>query len=95
MSVIPDALHVSSISYREEESWGFGPGGNEAGIWIYPLSEEVANHISQSGMEFFKELPPNQNQRERDLRGIYGESVCITPIVCCGYPKPGRYFQMA
>lgn len=87
MSVIPDALHVNSISYRKEESWGFGPGGNEAGVRIYPLSEEVANHISQSGIEFFKKLPPNQNQRERDWRGIYGEW-SETPI------KPGRNWQV-
>ena len=32
LSVVPDALQVGSIAYSKEESWGFGPGGNEAGI---------------------------------------------------------------
>lgn len=39
LSIVPDALGVNSILYREEESWGFGPGGNEAGIRVYPLAE--------------------------------------------------------
>ena len=27
----------------KEKSWGFGPGANEAGIRLYPLSEKIAN----------------------------------------------------
>lgn len=78
-SIVPDALKVKSISYREEESWGFGPGGNEAGIRIYPLSEQIASEISQRGIEFFNNLPPNQDQQSRDWRGRY-ENWSETPI---------------
>lgn len=66
LSVVPDALQVNSISYSEEESWGFGPGGNEAGIRIYPLSKQIADEISQRGIEFFNNMPPNQNQQSRE-----------------------------
>ena len=79
LSVVPDALQVNSISYSEEESWGFGPGGNEAGIRVYPLPEEVANQITRRGIEFFNNLPANENQRKRRWRGRYG-SWNVTPV---------------
>lgn len=71
LSVVPDALQVNSITYSEEESWGFGPGGNEAGIRVYPLSEEIANQITKRGIEFFNNLPANKNQQNRRWRGRY------------------------
>lgn len=71
LSVVPDALQVTSISYSKEESWGFGPGGNEAGIRIYPLQSQIADVISQRGIEFFDNLPPNHDQRSRKWRGVY------------------------
>lgn len=86
LSVVPDALQVSSISYSEEESWGFGPGGNEAGIRVYPLSEKIANQITKRGIEFFNNLPANKNQQERRWRGQYG-SWNETPI------KEDRYWK--
>ena len=86
LSVVPDALQVSSISYSEEESWGFGPGGNEAGIRVYPLSEKIANQIAKRGIEFFNNLPPNKNQKNRRWRGKY-ESWNETPV------KEDRYWK--
>ncbi len=79
LSVVPDALHVTAISYSKEESWGFGPGGNEAGIRVYPLPEQIANKISQRGIEFFNNLPPNRNQQNQKWRGRY-ETWSKTPI---------------
>ncbi len=79
LSIVPDALHVTSISYSEEESWGFGPGGNEAGIRFYPLPSQIADEISQRGIEFFNNLPPNQNQQSRGWHGRY-EKWSQTPI---------------
>ncbi|WP_460507501.1 hypothetical protein [Hydrogenophaga soli] len=79
LSVVPDALNVSSISYTLEESWGFGPGGNEAGIRTYPLPGSIANDISKRGIDFFINMPPNQNQNSREWRGIYGDWTS-TPI---------------
>lgn len=72
LSAVPDALHAQSVSYSKEESWGFGPGGNEAGIRTYPLSDSVVRDIAQRGMEFFRNMPPNKDQQERRWRGYYG-----------------------
>lgn len=79
LSVVPDALHVKSTSYSKEESWGFGPGGNEAGIRIYPLPSKIADEISQKGMDFFNHLLPNSDQKQREWRGRY-EQWSQTPI---------------
>jgi hypothetical protein len=73
LSFVPDALQIESISYHEEESWGFGPGGNEAGIRVYRLPSHIADEISKRGIEFFTNMPPNKNQLSRDLRGWFGE----------------------
>ncbi len=87
LSVVPDALRVTSISYSQEESWGFGPGGNEAGIRVYPLPSQIADEISQHGIEFFNNLPPNQNQQNREWRGRY-EKWSQTPISATDRWKP-------
>jgi len=86
LSVVPDALQVDSISYSKEESWGFGPGGNEAGIRVYPLSDEIANQIMKRGIEFFNNLPANNDQKNRRWRGRY-ESWNETPI------KESKYWK--
>ncbi|WP_419175359.1 hypothetical protein [Desulfosediminicola sp.] len=79
ISVVPDALQVSSISYVEEKSSGFGPGCNGAGIRVYPLSEKIANQITKRGMEYFNHLPENKNQQKRRWRGRY-DSWNETPV---------------
>jgi hypothetical protein len=71
--VIPDALGVTSISYSKEESWGIGPGGNEAGIHVYPLPENVSHIIKKQGIKYFKSLPMNNYQQSRDWRGLYSD----------------------
>ncbi len=79
LEVIPDALEVRTVSYRNEESWGFGPGGNEAGILIYPLPEDVSRKALRGGIKYFENLPPNQDQQSRNWRGRY-ELWSETPI---------------
>ena len=71
LQAVPDALEVRSIAYRNEESWGFGPGGNEAGIRFYALPEDVSRQAATQGMPYFEKLPANQDQRRRDWRGQY------------------------
>jgi hypothetical protein len=88
LSVVPDALEVCSISYSEEESWGFGPGGNEAGIRVFSLPESIANQISGRGIEFFNNLPSNKNQKKRRSRGKYA-SWSETPI------KESRFWKQS
>lgn len=64
LTAVPDALDVSTIAYSKEESWGFGPGGNEAGIRVYPLPERVSKEIEARGIDFFNTMPP-QHGSER------------------------------
>lgn len=72
LSFVPDALGIHSVSYHKEESWGIGgPGDNESGILVYPLSNEISKQISEQGINFFRNIPPNTNQRDRDFRGYY------------------------
>jgi hypothetical protein len=86
LSFVPDALNVHSISYHKEESWGFGPGGNEAGVRFYPLVEADATLVRVGGTNYLTNLPPNKNQNDRRWRGIYSEWQ-ETPI------KPSRNWQ--
>ena len=71
LQAVPDALQVRSIIYANEESWGFGPGGNEAGIRFYPLSDEVSSRIQRGGVSYLDHLPPNKDQASRSPRGSY------------------------
>lgn len=71
LSVVPDALRVTGMSYNKEASWGFGPGGNEAGFRAYRLPDDVAIEIEHKGMAFFETMPPNQDQDSRGWRGQY------------------------
>lgn len=79
LEAVPQALGVKTVSYRLEESWGFGPGGNEAGIRFYPLPEDIARTVGKEGVRFLDQLPPNTDQDSRDWRGRY-EQWSETPI---------------
>lgn len=90
LSVVPDALNVSAIAYSKEESWGFGPGGNEAGIRVYPLPEHVSKEIeARGGIDFFNTMPPNTDQNDREWRGRYTNWE-ETPIKTEGYWDSGK-----
>jgi hypothetical protein len=89
LSVVPDALDVSAIAYSKEESWGFGPGGNEAGIRLYPLPEHVSKEIEARRIDFFNTMPPNTDQNERGWRGRYTNWE-ETPIKTEGYWDSGN-----
>jgi hypothetical protein len=85
LSVVPDVLNVTSISYSEEEG-GFGPGGNEAGIRTYQMPEQISKEIESRGIEFFRNLPPNKHLKDRDWRGRY-DDWRETPIKAEGHWK--------
>jgi hypothetical protein len=86
LSVVPDALKVTSISYSEEAAEGFGPGGNEAGIRTYQMPEQISKEIESRGIEFFRNLPPNKHLEDRDWRGRYDDWK-ETPIKAEGHWK--------
>ncbi|KQQ53600.1 hypothetical protein ASF84_17445 [Pseudomonas sp. Leaf127] len=70
LSFVPDALGVTAVTYFSEESWGFGPGGNESGIRVYPLPPTTAIRAG-AGLSFFKKLPANPPDPSRHWRGSY------------------------
>jgi len=53
LDIVPYGLNVSKVIYVNEESWGIGPGGNETGIIVYELTDEVANEIQKVGAAKF------------------------------------------
>jgi hypothetical protein len=46
----PAGLGVSQVVYAREESWGFGPGGNETGVIMFELPVDVARNIERQGI---------------------------------------------
>ncbi len=46
---VPEPLEAIWIEYRLEESWGFGPGGNETGFAIYLLTPASAQWARSKG----------------------------------------------
>lgn len=45
LSFMPPDLRVTKILYVQTEDWGFGPGGNETGVVLYALPEQVAAQL--------------------------------------------------
>lgn len=52
LRMVPTGLAVSRVVYAREESWGFGPGGNETGVIMFELPLDVAHNIQQQGITF-------------------------------------------
>lgn len=52
LRMVPTGLAVSRVVYAREESWGFGPGGNETGVIMFELPLGVAHNIQQQGITF-------------------------------------------
>lgn len=94
LSLVPDALRVHRVLYAKEEAWGFGPGGNEAGIVAYPLPDNIAKAIEIAGLPYFENLQPNRDQQSRDWRGRFADWKA-TPVESGPRWKPdpgsGRY----
>jgi hypothetical protein len=70
--LIPEDLGVWWISYAEQESWGFGPGGNETSVIIYALPEEAARATSASGAAYLNQLD-SAARPPRDRHNMFGE----------------------
>jgi hypothetical protein len=72
LSLVPDALEVTSVEYSKGQSLGLGPGDDDAGMRIYPLRDSVARAIEKQGLPYFWQMPLNANQHKREWRGAYG-----------------------
>jgi len=56
LSFVPPAMEVSDILYVAEESWGFGPGGNETGIIVYQMPPLTRERIEREGILWLSSL---------------------------------------
>jgi hypothetical protein len=45
-------MGVWNLLYVSEESWGFGPGGNETGIIVYEMPKAVTAALEKRGSIF-------------------------------------------
>ena len=64
---VPPALEVQRALYVAEESWGWGPGGNETGIIVYVMPEAAREKIEAGGIPWLNGLPG----RGQDWRSVY------------------------
>ncbi|MDB5492176.1 MAG: hypothetical protein JWO78_2025 [Micavibrio sp.] len=78
LSFIPNEFGVYKIIYRNEDSWGFGPGGNETGFIVYELPEKIAKKIETEGISYLQNLYSNARDGH-EWRGHY-ETWHETPI---------------
>ena len=77
LSFLPGAMGVSKILYVAEESWGFGPGGNETGIIVYEMPDDVTAALKAGGLTYLSGLP---RQPTSNWQGVYA-NWRETPIV--------------
>jgi len=61
---VPEGMGVWWVRYVAEESWGFGPGGNETGIIVFDMPEKVQDALDQHGISWLETLPPNSWGRQ-------------------------------
>jgi hypothetical protein len=56
LAFVPPAMDVSNIIYSAEQSWGFGPGGNETGIIVYEMPPATRRRIETEGVGWLNTL---------------------------------------
>jgi hypothetical protein len=108
LSLLPSSLQVSKILYVENDSWGFGPGGNETGVVLYELPESAvqpllhddrwsATPMAHSG-KWFKtmdgEILPAPSLD--NFLNQYGFGIAVNPVITKSInnalSQPGSYF---
>ncbi len=85
LSFVPSAMGVQRVLYVSEESWGFGPGGNETGVIVYEMPAPISAELSRRGLVYLNEL--SSEATARDWRGRYSDWQ-RTPIEIKGVWRP-------
>lgn len=52
--LLPHGLSAPIITYRINRADGFGPGGNEAGLIVYRMSEATARLVERQGLTYLE-----------------------------------------
>lgn len=89
LNFVPYEMNVKKILYLEDESWGFGPGGNETGLVEFELPNDVAEEIIKGKMDYFNKLDNNPLQGSNDCYGKWYQ----TPIPLSDVWEGPRYGQ--
>jgi hypothetical protein len=76
LGLAPAGLDIWLVLYSQEETWGFGPGGNETGVIVYKLPEAAATRVAAGGAPYLTTL---SNASESAGRGRY-QNWRATPI---------------
>ena len=71
MGHVPVAFKISEIIYSKEESWGFGPGGNESGLVVYRLPEEMITTVRRQELIFVSATNSQINDGPDSYRRVY------------------------
>ena len=89
LSFVPDEMGVKKILYLEDQSWGFGPGGNETGLVEFELPDNVAEEIIKGEVDYFNKLNNNPLHGSNDCYGKWYQ----TPIPLSDIWQGPRYSQ--
>ena len=71
MGHVPVALNISKIIYSKEESWRFGPGGNESAVVVCKLPEEMITTVRRQGIIFVSATNSQINDGPDSYRRVY------------------------
>lgn len=71
---LPEALEVTTVSFRAEERWGFPglPSGMEYGLLVYALPERQAVRVGREGAAYLERLP-SRPRLNNSLRGMFSD----------------------
>ena len=79
LSFVPKEFGTTRIVYSKENTWGFGPGGNETGIIVYSMPAKVASALRHDGLSYLHNLPSSQS-KGKNWQGYYS-TWAETPVV--------------
>ena len=83
LSHVPDTFNIFQVTYSQEKLYGLGPGGNETGLIVYKLPEDIAVEINQQGIDYLKEI---MSKSGNTPGGKYGYGKWEETPLC--FPKP-------
>ncbi len=95
LSYVPVAMGIKTVRYSNEESYGFGPGGNETGVIVYDLPNEASEKIKEFDIEYFNLIskePRTSNGWEGVFTNWYKTPVVLNDL-WKGPKMAGEYIQ--
>lgn len=77
--VLPLGVNAPFVTYRKTETYGFGPGGDAAGILVYRMTDATAARVAQGGVAYLNASaaedgrPLTIDERRRRSRRVYSD----------------------